>query len=122
MMLQRFTSFLLIVLLLSCAETKQITLSDGDLKTNLKKHISTLASDEFMGRETATKGEELAMEYVITQFKEAGLKPKGEKKFVQEFPFTEGANIGAGTQLYINDKSFKLNEDYYPLQYSGNGV
>src|SRR6187549_31408 len=121
-MFQRITGILLIVLICSCAETKQITLSDTDLKTNLKKHISTLASDEYMGRETGTKGEELAMNYIITQFKEAGLKPKGEKKFVQEFPFTEGANIGPGTQLYVNDKSFKLNEDFYPLQYSGNGV
>jgi aminopeptidase YwaD len=121
-MLQKITSFFLIVFLLSCAETKQITLSDSDLKTNLKKHISTLASDEFMGRETATKGEELAMNYIISQFKEVGLKPKGEKKFVQEFPFTEGASIGAGTQLYINEKSFNLNDDFYPMQYSGNGV
>jgi aminopeptidase YwaD len=121
-MLPRIISFLLIAFLCSCAETKQITLSDTDLKINLKKHISTLASDEFMGRETGTKGEQLAMEYIIDQFKDAGLKPKGEKKFVQEFPFTEGANIGPGTQLYINDKSFKLNEDFYPLQYSGNGV
>jgi len=121
-MFPRITSFLLIALLCSCAETKQITLSDNDLKTNLKKHISTLASDEFMGRETGTKGEEMAMQYIIAQFKEAELKPKGEKKFIQEFPFTEGANIGPGTQLYINDKSFKLNEDFYPLQYSGNGV
>jgi len=121
-MLPRIAFLLTIVFLFSCAETKQITLSDTDLKTNLKKHIVTLSSDEFMGRETATKGEELAMEYIIAQFKEAGLKPKGEKKFVQEFKFTEGANIGAGTQLYINDKSFKLNEDFYPLQYSGNGV
>src|SRR6188768_748818 len=98
-MFQRISGLFLIVFLFSCAETKQITLSDTDLKTNLKKHIVTLASDEFMGRETATKGEELAMEYIITQFKEAGLKPKGEKKFVQEFKFTEGANIGPGTQL-----------------------
>src|SRR5436190_21748445 len=103
-MLQKITGFFLIAFLISCAETKQITLSDSDLKTNLKKHISTLASDEFMGRETGTKGEELASAYIISQFKEAGLKPKGENKFLQEFPFTEGANIGPGTQLYVNDK------------------
>ncbi len=106
----------------SCSTTKHVVLSDDELKVNLKKHISTLASDEYMGRETGTKGEELAMNYIISQFKEIGLKPMGEKKFVQEFPFTEGANIGAGTQLYINAKSFKANEDFYPLQYSGNGV
>ena len=113
---------MLFVFLISCAAPRHAALSDADLKTNLKKHISTLASDEFMGRETGTKGEELAMNYIISQFREIGLKPKAEKKFIQEFPFTEGANIGSGTQLYINDKTFRLNEDFYPLQYSGNGV
>jgi aminopeptidase YwaD len=121
-MLKRFMLCFLSVYLFSCAATRQTPLSDSDLKSNLKKHISTLASDEFMGRETGTKGEELAMNYIITQFKSIGLKPKGEKKFIQEFPFTEGANFGPGTQLYINDKTFKLNEDYYPLQFSGSGV
>ncbi|MEO8086305.1 MAG: M28 family peptidase [Bacteroidota bacterium] len=121
-MFSRVIFILFAFCLLSCATTQHVVLSDIDLTANLKKHISTLASDEFMGRETGTKGEELAMNYIISQFKEIGLKPKGEKKFVQEFPFTEGADIGAGTQLYINDKTFKLNEDFYPLQYSGTAV
>lgn len=99
-----------------------VVLSDTDLKTNLRKHISILASDEFQGRETGTHGEELAMNYIISQFREIGLKPKGEKKFVQEFPFTEGATFGPGTQLYINEKSFTVDKDFYPMQYSGNGV
>lgn len=121
-MLHRVLTVILVAFMFSCATTKQTILSDNDLKANLKKHISTLASDEFMGRETGTKGEELAMNYIISQFKEIGLKPKGEKKYIQEFPFSEGATFGPGTQLYINDKSFKLNEDFYPLQYSGTGV
>src|SRR5689334_19778020 len=104
---RRTLSILISLTLFSCSATKQVALSDQELKANLKKHISTLASDEFMGRETGTKGEELAMNYVSSAFREIGLKPKGEKKFIQEFPFTEGANIGPGTQLYINDKTFK---------------
>ena len=121
-MLHRVLTVMLVAILFSCATTKQTILSDNDLKANLKKHISTLASDAFMGRETGTKGEELAMNYIISQFKEIGLKPKGEKKYIQEFPFSEGATFGPGTQLYINDKSFKLNEDFYPLQHSASGV
>lgn len=121
-MLQRVSIIFLVAFLFSCATTKQVILSDNDLKANLKKHISTLASDEFMGRETGTKGEELAMNYITSQFKEIGLKPKGEKKYIQEFPFSEGATFGPGTQLYVNDKSFKLNEDFYPLQHSGSAV
>jgi aminopeptidase YwaD len=114
------STFLLIYI--SCSTTKQLPLTDDQLKANLKKHISTLASDLYEGRETGTKGEQMAYDYIIAQYKSIGLKPKGTEKFLQEFPFTEGANVGTGTQLYINAKSFKLNEDFYPLQYSGNGV
>ena len=46
----------------------------------------------------------------------------GENKFIQNFQFTEGATFGNGTQLYINTKSFKIDRDFYPLQYSGNGI
>ena len=121
-MLKRAIICTLVAALCACATTKQTVLSDTDLQANLKKHISTLASDEFMGRETGTKGEELAMNYLISSFREIGLKPKGEKNFIQPFPFSEGATFGPGTQLYINEKSFKLNDDFYPMQYSGNGV
>src|SRR5690242_5763027 len=98
---------------IACSTTRQVPLTDDQTRANLKKHISTLAGDAYEGRETGTKGEEMAMNYIIGQFKEIGLKPMGDKKYVQEFPFTEGAKVGAGTQLYINMKSFKLNDDYY---------
>src|SRR5436190_20895606 len=109
---------LLFLYFLSCASPKQIALTDDQLKANLKKHISTLASDAFEGRETGTKGEQLALDYIISQFKEIGLKPLGQKKFIQEFSFTEGADFGKSTQLYINAKSYKVNEDFFPFQYS----
>lgn len=92
------------------------------MKSSLKAHISTLASDAFEGRETGTKGEQLACNYIISQFKEIGLEAKGEKKFIQEFPFTEGADFGPSTQLYINARSYKLNTDFFPLQYSGSTI
>src|ERR1041384_1672921 len=95
----RFSILILFILAVACATVKTTPLSDEQLKTNLKKHISTLASDLFEGRETGTKGEELASEYIIDQFKDIGLKPMGEKKFIQEFTFTQGANIGKSTQL-----------------------
>ncbi len=118
----RVLATVLFVLATACATVKTVSLSDKQLKANLKKHISTLASDQFEGRETGTKGEQLAADYIVTQFKEIGLKPKGEKEFIQNFPFTEGANIGKGTQLYVNANSYKVNQDFYPLQSSSSGI
>ncbi len=117
-----FYSFLVGSFFFSCSTSQHLPITDDQLKISLKKHISTLASDAFEGRETGTNGERLASDYIISQFKEIGLKPKGEKKFIQEFPFTEGAEIGKSTQLYINARSYKLDTDFFPLQYSGNGI
>src|ERR1043165_751626 len=83
--LPRIFASLFFFLFFSCAETKQVPVSDDQLKANLKKHISALASDAFEGRETGTHGEQLASDYILAQFKSIGLKPMGEKKFVQEF-------------------------------------
>ncbi len=109
-------------LILSCSTTKQLPLTDDQLKASLKEHISALASDAFEGRETGSHGEQLASDYIVSKFKEIGLKPMGTKKFLQEFTFTEGADLGKSTQLYVNARSYELGKDFFPLQYSGNGI
>ena len=120
---KRFIAYSVFVLFLfSCSASRQLPLTDDQLKVNLKKHISTLASDAFEGRETGMHGEQLASDYIVSRFKATGLTPMGEKKFIQQFPFTEGATFGNSTQLYVNVKSYKLDHDFFPLQYSGNGI
>ena len=62
--------------------------SKEETTKNLKQHITTLASDEFEGREAGTKGEKLAYEYIIKQYQSIGLEPKGSDAYLQPFPFT----------------------------------
>src|SRR4051812_45715945 len=88
-----------VLFFLSCGSQKLLLQSDDQLKTSLKKHISTLASDKFEGRETGTEGETMASGYITKEFKKNKLKPKGETSFLQEFKFTAGAETGPGTQL-----------------------
>jgi Peptidase family M28/PDZ domain len=110
------------LLIYSCSTPKQAARTDEEIRSNLKEHISTLASDDYEGRETGTHGEELATNYLVERFKEVGLKAKGTKGYVQEFEFTEGATMGAGNQLYVNLHKFNINDDFYPLPYSSNGT
>ncbi|MEW5820723.1 MAG: M20/M25/M40 family metallo-hydrolase, partial [Cyanobacteriota bacterium] len=42
---------------------------------NLKKHVEYLASDELAGRKPGTEGIKKAQEYIVQNFKDAGLKP-----------------------------------------------
>ncbi len=44
----------------------------------LSGHIKTLASDEFEGRAPNTPGEVKTVDYLVSQFKAAGLKPAGD--------------------------------------------
>jgi len=56
-------------------------------EADIKKHITYLASDKLGGREPGTKGEKLAYTYIQKQFKAYGLKPLGEKGYLQPFTY-----------------------------------
>ncbi len=57
----------------------------------LTQHVKTLASDEFGGRAPGTTGETLTVEYMINEFKAAGLKPGNGDSFTQDVPLTSVA-------------------------------
>lgn len=44
----------------------------------LRRHVTTLASDEFKGRDTKSGGVDLAAEYLAGEMKTAGLEPAGD--------------------------------------------
>lgn len=54
---------------------------------SMKDDVYVLASDEYEGRETGTKGEQEAAEYISKRFKDLGLQPKGTNGFYQTFSF-----------------------------------
>ncbi|HEU4531029.1 MAG TPA: M28 family metallopeptidase, partial [Steroidobacteraceae bacterium] len=54
-----------------------------------RKHLATLASDEFEGRKPATRGEEKTVKYISEQFAAAGLKPGNAGEWFQQVPLVE---------------------------------
>ena len=105
--------------------TISISFADAQLDSinsipRLKKHISTLASDEFEGREPGTRGEELARNYIIGEFKSIGLTPKGTKGYLQPFTFTKAIKVGPKTRLILGAQEFAVGQVCYPLAYSAN--
>jgi len=70
----------------------------------LRRYVTTLASERFAGRQTGTDGERLAREFLIGELKRIGAKPlPGQKDFALPFEFTAGAR-DAGTTLSIPGK------------------
>src|ERR1035437_1715621 len=104
------------------ANAQQTPIDDNKEMANMKATISYLSSDKLEGRETGTKAEKLAYNYIIEQFKKIGLTPMGTDGYLQEFPFTEGVNYGKGTRLSVNGKTYNRWEDWYVLPYTPNGI
>lgn len=71
--------FCLMTLLLCHFSSAQIT------EESLKKHIEFLASDKMKGRETGSKQNARAADYIEKAFKSYGLQPKGEVGYRQSF-------------------------------------
>ena len=93
--------------------------SDKIILTNLETHIHYLADDKLEGRRTGTAGEKLASDYIITEFKKAGLQADiPNDVWLQPFDVDDGKQIDSSTFFSINGTVIKLNEEYFPLPYS----
>jgi Zn-dependent M28 family amino/carboxypeptidase len=55
-------------------------------EANYRRHVETLASDEFGGRAPASKGEELTVDYLVQNFKSMGLAPGNGDSYTQDVP------------------------------------
>lgn len=94
---------------------------DSSLIITLRQHIDFLSSDKLKGRNTGSKGEKLAYRYLIRQYKWLGIAPGGSEGYLQPFTFTYGRKVTGKNELIINGINLVLNEDYYPVNVSGNG-
>lgn len=90
------------------------------LVASLKSHVQYLADDQLEGRLTGSKGEELAMQYLVRQYQQMGIEAKGTNGYVQEFVITEGKQVDAATRLVVEDQILTIRKDYFPLPYSAN--
>lgn len=71
-------------------------------ETRVKEDVVFLASDELEGRQTGTKGEKLAANYISNRFIELELQPKGTKKFLQPFTFKPKTNPHDEVKFNVN--------------------
>lgn len=86
-------------------------------ESNIKKHVTYLASDKLNGRGTSTDDEKKAAEYIVKEFKKYGLTPGNKDSYLYEFTFkknlsphdTNTANIpsrkGINVIGYLDNKA-----------------
>ena len=97
---------------------------------SLRGHLSFIASDALEGRNTPSRGLDIAAEYIAAQFRRAGLEPAGDDGYFQTANFVLAdtpmdafqLKLQAGTQtvnLGSGQVSFNLNRE---VSYSGSAI
>lgn len=107
-----------LLLLTACSSPKNTVKTETQTAENLKAHIQYLADDKLEGRRTGTQGEELAMNYISSQFKAIGLLPKGIEYYPQSFVVNDGKKIDGTTEFIINGDTLATGKDFFPFPFS----
>ena len=79
--------------------------------TFLEKHLSTLASDEFEGRETTKKGQKLAAAYLKNFLIEMNIQSAYDSTYFQQFPVdvSDFNNV----KLFVNNEQLSFIDQFY---------
>ena len=80
------------ILFFSCSQNLAIN-SKSELKVEISdrdilEHIKYLSSDELEGRYPGSKGSDLAIDYIATDYKRSRWSPLGRNDYLQFFDFT----------------------------------
>jgi len=113
--------FFFLILVSEVGFAQKIKKTDKAIQQNLKSHIEFLADDRLEGRRAGSNGEKLAIEYLVSQFKTAGLSPAGANgTYLQPFDIAEGKQILKSSLFSINQNRLEAGKDFFPLAYSPN--
>ncbi len=97
------------------ADSVMIRFSNSISKDDLKRHLSVLASDEYEGRETGMKGQQMAAKYIETQFKSFVLPGVVNGGYQQEFPIL--IEKAGNSELVVGGIKYAFLKDFF---YVGN--
>lgn len=91
----------------------QIQADDKTSLTYLKNNLQVLASDEFEGRETTTRGEKLASLFIASELGKYNVKPLGDNgTYFQNFDLLS-SGYALGTKMYLLNKADSILSDFF---------
>lgn len=104
------------------AQNPLCSLEKDSVNARLNNIIQTLANDSLKGREAGSEDELKAALFIKNKFIEIGLKSiLNDSAYLQQFEITDGIKLNDQNYLNINGKPYNLLNDFYPLNFSGNG-
>ena len=110
------TTFLLLIIsvIYSCGAPKSTEFEVQMDTLIIDRHLSILASDDFMGRKPFTEGEEKTIHYLESEMKAAGVVPGNGDSYFQDVPLVEITGTQS-PEMVVKGKGktmrFKTNDD-----------
>jgi Zn-dependent M28 family amino/carboxypeptidase len=87
---------------------------------SLLAHIEVLSSDEFEGRAPATRGEELTVQYLVSELEEIGIEPAmPEDSYIQVFPLLGQVVDGETARMTVKQQGNIAEEFDYRIDFMG---
>ena len=109
------------------AISKDIKKAMDRIDTNtIRSHIAYLADDKLKGRLPGTEGYQMAVDYVIDQYKKIGLKPGGDnggftqKLIIRKSTINNGSVVALLKDKYGNADSLIFVKDFIPFPHTLN--
>lgn len=91
----------------------QVKVDEKISLTYLKNNLQVLASDEFEGRETTTRGEKLASLFIASELGKYSVKPLGDNgTYFQNFDLLS-SGYAMDTKMYLLNKTGSILSDFF---------
>ena len=95
--------------------------TDGVTAAQLKEHLSFIASDELEGRDTPSRGLDIAAMYIGQHLRALGLQPAGDEgTYFQKIPLRRAKIDIENTRLNLNGQAFSYGTDFLTSLVSAN--
>ena len=96
--------------------------TDGITADQMRKYLTFIASDELEGRDTPSRGLDIASMYIADHLRTWGLKPAGDNgTYFQKFPIRRSKIDTANTRLDLNGQNFTFGDDFLANFTAGSG-
>ncbi len=115
---------LLLTLSAGCSGHTATTTDPQVIASELREHVTWLASDELRGRRTGTPEAARAARYLAAEFRRYGLRPEGDAGgYLQDFPFVSGVELGPANALAVvgRGEELLLDHQWRPFAFSDDG-
>jgi len=117
-------AFLLPLVIGSCAWAQTLdpalNFANSITEKDLFRHLKVIAADSMEGRDTGSKGQKMAADYISKHFESLGLLPPvttpNGKSYLQEYRMAK-RTWDASTTIKVGKESFAFGKDFYPIRF-----